>query len=167
TTTTRYAAAARHRHLRGIHHLLPRRPGGRDAHAAGRCARRRPLRRRHAGSGRGGDDARDRSGVPGAPGPGACGHVNITLVPMTWDDAVLAGWLALGGGAGAALRYVLDVAVSSRWRRPFPLATFLINVSGSLALGLLVGWFYAGSAGPGWSLAVSVIGTGLLGGYTT
>lgn len=89
------------------------------------------------------------------------------MVPMTWDDAVLAGWLALGGGAGAALRYVLDVAVSSRWRRPFPLATFLINVSGSLALGLLVGWFYAGAAKPGWSLAVSVIGTGLLGGYTT
>lgn len=93
--------------------------------------------------------------------------MNITVVPMTWDDAVLAGWLALGGGAGAALRYVLDVAVSSRWRRPFPLATFLINVSGSLALGLLVGWFYAGDAKPGWSLAVSVIGTGLLGGYTT
>ena len=93
--------------------------------------------------------------------------MNITVVPMTWDDAVLAGWLALGGGAGAALRYVLDVAVSSRWRRPFPLATFLINVSGSLALGLLVGWFYAGVAKPGWSLAVSVIGTGLLGGYTT
>lgn len=93
--------------------------------------------------------------------------MNITVVPMTWDDAVLAGWLALGGGAGAALRYVLDVAVSSRWRRPFPLATFLINVSGSLALGLLVGWFYAGAAKPGWSLAVSVIGTGLLGGYTT
>ena len=93
--------------------------------------------------------------------------MNITMVPMTWDDAVLAGWLALGGGAGAALRYVLDVAVSSRWRRPFPLATFLINVSGSLALGLLVGWFYAGAAKPGWSLAVSVIGAGLLGGYTT
>ncbi|UVE96993.1 fluoride efflux transporter CrcB [Dietzia sp. B32] len=91
----------------------------------------------------------------------------MTLVPMTWDDAVLAGWLALGGGGGAALRYVLDVAVSSRWRRTFPLATFLINVSGSLALGLLVGWYYAGSAGPGWSLAVPVIGTGLLGGYTT
>ena len=93
--------------------------------------------------------------------------MNTTVVPMTWDDAALAGWLALGGGAGAALRYVLDVAVSSRWRRPFPLATFLINVSGSLALGLLVGWFYAGAAKPGWSLAVSVIGTGLLGGYTT
>lgn len=93
--------------------------------------------------------------------------MNITVVPMTWDDAVLAGWLALGGGAGAALRYVLDVAMSSRWRRPFPLATFLINVSGSLVLGLLVGWFYAGAAKPGWSLAVSVIGTGLLGGYTT
>lgn len=91
----------------------------------------------------------------------------MTLVPMTWSDAVLAGWIALGGGAGAALRYAVDLAVSSRWRRTFPLATFLINLSGSLALGLLVGWFYASDVGPGWSLPVSVIGTGLLGGYTT
>lgn len=78
------------------------------------------------------------------------------------------GWIALGGGAGAALRYAVDVAVSSRWwRRTFPLATFLINLSGSLALGLLVGSLYAGGAGPGQSLLVTMIGTGLLGGYTT
>ncbi|MDV8001995.1 fluoride efflux transporter CrcB [Rhodococcus sp. IEGM 1408] len=86
---------------------------------------------------------------------------------MSWGDAALAGWIALGGGAGAALRYAVDLAVSSRWRRAFPLATFLINLSGSLALGFLVGWFYSSDAGPGWSLPVSVIGTGLLGGYTT
>lgn len=91
----------------------------------------------------------------------------MTLVPMTWSDAVLAGWIALGGGAGAALRYAVDLAVSSRWRRIFPLATFLINLSGSLALGLLVGWLYAGGAGPGHPLLVTLIGTGLLGGYTT
>ncbi|MBB1032676.1 fluoride efflux transporter CrcB [Dietzia sp. SLG310A2-38A2] len=93
--------------------------------------------------------------------------LNLPLVSISWSDAVLAGWIALGGGAGAALRYVVDVAVSSRWRRPFPLATFLINLSGSLALGLLVGWFYAGEWGPGWSHAAPMIGTGLLGGYTT
>lgn len=79
---------------------------------------------------------------------------------MTWDDAVFAGWIALGGGFGAALRYALDVAVSSRWRRPFPLATFLINVSGSLVLGLLVG------AMPG-PTTLALAGTGVLGGYTT
>ena len=91
----------------------------------------------------------------------------LPLAAMTWADAALAGWVALGGGAGAALRYALDVAVSSRWRRTFPLATFLINVSGSLALGLLMGWLGAGGAGPGVSLPVMMIGTGLLGGYTT
>lgn len=89
------------------------------------------------------------------------------VVTMAWSDAVLAGWIALGGGAGSALRYVVDLAVSSRWRRTFPLATFLINLSGSLALGLLVGWLYAGVAGSEHSPAVALIGTGLLGGYTT
>lgn len=90
----------------------------------------------------------------------------LPLAPMTWADAALAGWVALGGGVGAALRYAVDVAVSSRWRRTFPLATFLINVSGSLALGLLMGWLGAGG-GPGVSLPVMMIGTGVLGGYTT
>ena len=44
-------------------------------------------------------------------------------------------WVALGGGVGAAARYALDRVVSARWRGRFPLGTFLVNVSGSLALG--------------------------------
>lgn len=91
----------------------------------------------------------------------------MTFAPVAWDDALLAGWIALGGGAGAALRLAVDVAVSARWRRTFPLATFLINVSGSLALALLIGWLYAGGAAEELSLPVAMIGTGLLGGYTT
>ena len=95
------------------------------------------------------------------------GLVTLTLDAMVWSDAVLAGWVALGGGLGSALRYAVDLAVSSRWRRTFPLATFLINLSGSLALGLLVGWWYAAGAGPDDPLLVALVGTGLLGGYTT
>jgi len=70
------------------------------------------------------------------------------------------GMAALGGGLGSALRYAVGTAVPLRWRRGFPSGTFLINVSGSLLLGLLVG------TAPD-ATAVALIGTGVLGGYTT
>lgn len=70
-------------------------------------------------------------------------------------------WVALGGGVGAAARYALDRVVSARWRGRFPLGTFLVNVSGSLALGLFTGLLVDGS------LPLVLLGTGVLGGYTT
>ena len=81
-------------------------------------------------------------------------------------DAALAVWVALGSGVGAALRYVVDLAVGSRWRGRFPLAIFLVNVSGSLALGLVLGVWDAGTDG-GVPLPAALLGTGVLGGYTT
>lgn len=80
------------------------------------------------------------------------------------------GLAALGGGVGAALRYAVDEAVTARWRRDhprdFPLGIFLVNVTGSLALGVLVGLLtgLAGSLAP---FETGLLGTGLLGGYTT
>ncbi|HMT51248.1 CrcB family protein [Dietzia sp. UBA5065] len=74
--------------------------------------------------------------------------------------AALIGWAAVGGGLGAAARYAVDTAVSSRWRRTFPLGTFLVNLTGSLVLGLLVGL----ASGP---TTMALVGTGVLGGYTT
>ena len=90
-------------------------------------------------------------------------------------SGALVGWAALGGGMGAALRYAVDVAVTARWRRPFPLATLVVNVSGSLLLGLLVGALAdpaAGAAtgptpGSGSATLLALLGTGVLGGYTT
>lgn len=81
---------------------------------------------------------------------------------MGSGDAVLAVWVALGGGAGAALRYMVDFAVTSRWRGRFPLGTFFVNVSGSLALGLVVGEVSSVASFP-----AALLGTGVLGGYTT
>ena len=72
--------------------------------------------------------------------------------------------VSLAGGVGAALRFVLDGAVKGRSRMPLPLGTLLINVSGSLVLGFVTG---LGSAGALASPAVSVLGTGMMGGYTT
>jgi CrcB protein len=76
--------------------------------------------------------------------------------------------LALGVGLGAALgavaRYLVDQAVSRRRDSLFPAGTFVINISGSFILGLLAGL----AAHHGLSTAtLSVIGTGVCGGYTT
>jgi len=71
--------------------------------------------------------------------------------------------VAIGGGVGAALRFLLDGLVRARGRR-FPLGTLVVNVSGSFVLGLLTG---LGEAGTIPNPMVSVLGTGMMGGYTT
>jgi len=68
-----------------------------------------------------------------------------------------------GGAAGSLLRYVVGVAIITRWNGRFPLATFLINVTGSFAIGVLA-TLLADSTNP--NLRALLI-TGLLGGYTT
>ncbi len=72
---------------------------------------------------------------------------------------MIAIWIALAGGAGAALRSVVDVLVA-RVSSQLPWATFVVNISGSLALGWLIG----SAANHDLTL---IAGTGFLGGYTT
>ncbi len=72
--------------------------------------------------------------------------------------------VCLAGGLGAALRLVLDGMIRARTPGSFPWATLVINVTGSLLLGLLTG-LAAGRLLPD-AYAV-VAGTGFLGGYTT
>lgn len=67
---------------------------------------------------------------------------------------------ALAGGLGAALRLVVDGMVMTVVGRRLPWGTLAVNVVGSLALGALVG-----SGSPG--AVIAVVGTGLLGGFTT
>jgi CrcB protein len=77
-------------------------------------------------------------------------------------------FVAIGGGVGAALRFLLDGVVKARVARSrfrvFPLGTLVINVTGSLVLGFLTG---LGQAGTIPVSAVAVLGTGMMGGYTT
>ncbi len=51
---------------------------------------------------------------------------------------VLVG-LAVAGAAGALARHLLDGVVEERTRTAFPWGTFVINATGSLILGLVVG----------------------------
>jgi len=72
--------------------------------------------------------------------------------------------LALAGGAGAALRLLVDGLVRARTKLLYPVGTTIINVSGSLVLGLLTGFALGNALAIEWQL---VLGTGLIGGYTT
>lgn len=53
---------------------------------------------------------------------------------------VLARYLAVaaGGALGAILRYYLGGSPLGRWAAPFPLATFVINISGSFIIGFFL-----------------------------
>ena len=71
----------------------------------------------------------------------------------------------LGGGLGAALRHGVNLAVARWLGTAFPYATLIENVTGSLVMGLLAGYFaFTGDVPQHWRLFLT---TGFLGGYTT
>jgi CrcB protein len=68
------------------------------------------------------------------------------------------------GAAGAVARFLVDAEVKRRWSTLFPWATFGINVTGSLLLGVLAGMVLFHDQPSAWQ---TVLGTGFCGGYTT
>ena len=80
------------------------------------------------------------------------------MTPLAWAA------FAAAAAAGAALRYLVDVAVAERTGGVFPWGTFVINASGSLLLGLLTGLalYHAFPKTPR-----VILGTGFCGAYTT
>ena len=80
---------------------------------------------------------------------------------MRWWEWLL---VAAAGACGAPLRYVVDTKVSDRVDAVFPYGTLLVNVTGSFLLGVVTGLVLDHGLGSSEQL---VIGTGLLGAYTT
>ena len=73
--------------------------------------------------------------------------------------------VALGSGVGGVARVVLGNAVQARAAGAFQLGTFVVNVTGSLALGFLMRYTMAS---PTMSTEMRVmLTTGFCGGYTT
>ena len=68
------------------------------------------------------------------------------------------------GGIGAMMRFLLDGVVTRFTSPRFPLGTLLINLAGSLLLGLVTGLTAHRVLPERWLVAV---GVGLLGGFTT
>lgn len=66
-------------------------------------------------------------------------------------------WVALGGGLGAVLRYVVGMSLT------FPFGTLAVNIAGSFVIGLV--WVIFAARGlHAW---LPFVMTGLLGGFTT
>jgi CrcB protein len=71
----------------------------------------------------------------------------------------------IGGGLGSALRHTINVVSQRFLGSHFPYHTFIINISGSIIMGLVAGYLaFKGDAAQSWRLFVM---TGILGGYTT
>jgi CrcB protein len=71
----------------------------------------------------------------------------------------------VGGGIGASLRHAVNMVSARGLGTAFPWGTFIINISGSLVMGLIAGYLaFKGGASQPWRLFLM---TGILGGYTT
>ncbi|HOZ79358.1 MAG TPA: fluoride efflux transporter CrcB [Ferruginibacter sp.] len=66
-----------------------------------------------------------------------------------------------GGALGSMLRYAGNLLYHSK---SFPLATFVINILGSFAIGMVMGWCLRNESSANWKLFLA---TGICGGFTT
>ena len=73
--------------------------------------------------------------------------------------------VALGSGLGGALRHGANILAARLFGTGWPYGTFAVNVAGSLAMGLIAGYFaLKGTGSQRWLLFLT---TGVLGGFTT
>jgi len=80
-------------------------------------------------------------------------------------DGLLILYVGAGGALGSISRYALTYFIQSRSQSPFPTATLLVNVTGSLLIGFLMR--YAGETSSISVEARVLLTTGFCGGYTT
>jgi CrcB protein len=72
--------------------------------------------------------------------------------------------VGMGGFLGAMARYALGSYIGSRYGVRFPLGTFIINVSGSFLLGLILALLARTTASAYWRYLIPI---GFIGAYTT
>lgn len=73
-----------------------------------------------------------------------------------------AAWMAVGvaGGAAAAARFLIDAEIGARSSGPFPTGVLVVNLLGTLILGLVAGAALEGEA-------LIIVAGGVLGSFTT
>lgn len=73
--------------------------------------------------------------------------------------------VGLGGAAGSILRYLCQKWINESYHHNFPLATFLVNISGCLLIGIFYGLGEKGNLLSPQTRLLLI--TGLCGGFTT
>ncbi len=73
--------------------------------------------------------------------------------------------ISIGAVLGANFRYLLGGWISDRWGTSFPVGTFVINVTGSFVIGIVLTLVTERLAAPTW--VRPAIAIGFLGSYTT
>lgn len=87
------------------------------------------------------------------------------MIAATHSPTLALALLVAGsGGCGAVLRALIIHHVGRHHGDPLPLGTLVVNVSGSLVLGILTGLSLYHGLGPH---TLAIFGAGLCGGYTT
>ena len=73
--------------------------------------------------------------------------------------------VGLGGGIGSIARYLCQRALGSYFLNPFPVGTFVVNISGCFLIGLIHALAVKNNVlSPEWRLLLT---TGFCGGFTT
>ncbi len=89
---------------------------------------------------------------------------NRQFQPGRWEGEKLS-LVFIGGGLGASLRHTVNTICARGLGTAFPYGTFVINITGSIVMGLIAGYLaFKGEASQPWRLFLM---TGILGGYTT
>jgi fluoride exporter len=105
------------------------------------------------------DDPSDRAGSPRAIGSGRK-YREVQVKQLVGFILVF-----FGGGCGASLRHAMNMSCARAFGTAFPYGTFVINITGSIVMGLIAGYLtFKGEATQHWRLFLM---TGVLGGYTT
>lgn len=73
-------------------------------------------------------------------------------------------WVGVGAMVGGMARYGISQGLSDLWGRALPYGTFVVNVTGSFVIGLVMAVLLERVGDPVWRL---LLVTGFLGGYTT
>ena len=71
----------------------------------------------------------------------------------------------IGAGVGGSIRHGMNIWVARLLGTHFPYHTFVINIVGSLVMGLVAGWFAERGGAAGHTRLF--LTTGILGGFTT
>ena len=79
-----------------------------------------------------------------------------------WNSAFV---IFIGGGVGSVLRFLISSYITKKFETTLPIGTLVVNVLGSLILGLLAGYFVKHNLGDSkYSLILTL---GFCGGFTT